>query len=97
MRFGILPLRLETGRFVGEDEVDRICLFCNTNSIENEIHFCFHCEQYSAYKLKWLSHDATNHIVSDIEKLKTMWENYPRQLAKFIVAAFSTRKKLLYK
>ena len=37
LRFGIL----ETGRFVGEDEVDRICLFCNTNSIENDIHSPF--------------------------------------------------------
>ena len=43
MRFGILPLRIETERFEGKAEADRLYIFCkfNTNSVETEIHLKF--------------------------------------------------------
>ena len=52
LRSGILPLRIETGRFHNiKDNVtgqtrklkveERICLFCNLQEIEDEIHFIF--------------------------------------------------------
>ena len=37
---GTLTLALETGRFIGIPEEDRICLLCDLEEIENEIHFC---------------------------------------------------------
>jgi hypothetical protein len=37
-RLGVLPLRLETGRFRGEKEENRICVLCNSGDIENEMH-----------------------------------------------------------
>ena len=42
-RLGILPIRIETGRFIGERIEDRLCRMCDQNQIENEIHFMFHC------------------------------------------------------
>ena len=38
-RLGVLALRLETGRYKGGKEEDRICVLCNNKEIENEFHF----------------------------------------------------------
>ncbi len=37
-RCGVAPLRLETGRNLGEHESARICQLCNLNEIESEEH-----------------------------------------------------------
>lgn len=49
-RCGILPLRIEMGRYHGEPVEERICTFCCKNSIENEIHFLLHCPLYNDYR-----------------------------------------------
>ena len=36
-RCGVLPLRIETGRFVGEKPEERLCRLCNDNSPEDEM------------------------------------------------------------
>ncbi len=46
LRYGILPLRVETGRFVNEKHCDRICTLCNSGSVEDQIHFLFYCNLY---------------------------------------------------
>ncbi len=46
-RYGILPLREETGRFKNERREDRICTLCNLQKVENVLHFieptCAYC------------------------------------------------------
>ena len=42
LRCGVLPLKIEAGRFLGQDISQRICAMCN-NNIETEYHFMFHC------------------------------------------------------
>jgi hypothetical protein len=39
LRCGILPLRIETGRYVGEAPEQRLCKLCITASVEDEMHF----------------------------------------------------------
>ena len=39
IRSGILPLHIESGRWVGTSEENRLCHFCELDEIENEIHF----------------------------------------------------------
>ncbi len=51
IRCGVLPLRIETGRFRNLAVGDRICTFCNLNEIESEIHFCFVCPVYVSLRL----------------------------------------------
>ena len=54
LRMGILPLRVETGRFVNESLNDRICTLCDLHDIEDEIHFVCRCTttlNYSSPKL----------------------------------------------
>ena len=45
-RFGILPLKIEIGRFIGQALPERICNLCQLNEIENEIHFLIKCPKY---------------------------------------------------
>ena len=48
-RSGALPLAVETGRYSRPPILlnERLCKFCNTNSVENEIHFLMLCPLYS--------------------------------------------------
>ena len=51
LRFGILPLHLETGRYRGVPEEERVCVYCSMD-IENEFHFLFYCPLYHDLRLK---------------------------------------------
>jgi hypothetical protein len=44
LRFGILPLKIETGRFENLPLENRICELCRLNKTEDETHFLFECE-----------------------------------------------------
>ena len=44
-RCGVAPIRLETGRFEGLDEKDRLCTVCG-DAIENEVHVIAVCPMY---------------------------------------------------
>ena len=46
LRLGILPLHIKTGRFVNKKIEERICNFCNSENVEDEYHFLFHCDFY---------------------------------------------------
>lgn len=45
-RSGILPLRIEVGRYRQEPLEERVCDFCTRNDIEDEEHFIFDCPLY---------------------------------------------------
>ena len=56
LRLGILPLRLETGRFqrplIPEDQ--RLC-YCKSGETESEQHILFHCKIYDNLRQIWLA------------------------------------------
>ena len=45
-RLGVAPIRIETGRYEGLREENRICPFCANNIVENELHVILNCEIY---------------------------------------------------
>ncbi len=47
LRLGILPIHLEIGRFRGTQLDDRICQLCDTQEVEDEIHFVCICNLYN--------------------------------------------------
>ena len=47
LRFGILPLTVETSRFTGIKRDDQVCPICDTNNVEDELHFLFTCPKFS--------------------------------------------------
>lgn len=54
-RSGILPLSLETGRYTNIPEQFRLCLLCQSNSIEDEEHFLFNCDFYDNVRNDFIS------------------------------------------
>ena len=53
-RCGILPLKVETGRYLQIPPEDRICEFCDGNCIEDEMHLFFDCDFYSDLRFEFL-------------------------------------------
>ena len=54
-RLGILPLEIEVGRFRNIPLSSRICKMCNSNIVEDEIHFLCECESYTDYRFALFS------------------------------------------
>jgi hypothetical protein len=75
-RTGILPLEIETGRWRGIPECQRICKLCNTQSVESEMHFLLHCPTYDHLRIDYLENvqqcDNTFDSLNDVEKLKLL-------------------------
>ncbi len=97
LRLGILPIRLETGRFSGLNEADRICQVCDQTQIENEAHFMFHCNFYEAYRNELetgVGADFSN--LGTTEKFHVIFQ-HPYKLGRYIEKAFQKRREKLYK
>lgn len=98
-RCGILPLRLETGRYIGERVEERLCRFCTLHSVEDETHFIIHCHLYDDIRLSVLGDTITSeqfNNLTDTQILKLLLNSYPRKVAKFVVRAYLRRKCLIY-
>ena len=46
-RCGILPLRIETGRYIGLTVNDKTCQICYSDETKDEMHFLFNCPGYN--------------------------------------------------
>ena len=96
-RMGVLPLRIETGRFRHEPLTDRLCRFCNMNVIEDECHFLFDCHQYDEIRQQYLGQIfATIQGMQNEEKLEYLFSGPVRQFANFVEKAFYRRREILY-
>jgi hypothetical protein len=95
LRFGILPLAIETGRFSRTPVENRICSFCSTCT-EDELHFLFVCPQYQNARSVFLQ-NVQEFVSSDkIESLEKICTNAPRQLAKFVKSCFLLRRNSIF-
>ncbi len=97
LRLGILPLRIETGRYANLKENERICLLCQQNCVENEAHFLFECDLYETERSQFEAEIGVNFSnLSTENKFRTVFE-HPYRLGKFLKAAINKRKTKLYK
>ncbi|CAC5397978.1 unnamed protein product [Mytilus coruscus] len=99
-RCGILPLRIETGRYIGERPEERLCKFCTADVTETETHLLLDCAFYS---------DIREHVFGELllttsfismdfnEKLIFLIISHTRKLAKYIVQAYFKRRNSVYK
>ena len=55
LRSGTLPLSLEKGRYKQKPLHERVCPVCQTNAVEDEIHFVICCDGYYAERSVFLS------------------------------------------
>lgn len=100
-RTGILPLYIETGRYLSIPEEYRLCQFCNDNVIENEEHFLFNCTFYENLR-SILFDNVTNKInnfdnMSSNEKFSVLMnEENVKDTAQFISNAYQKRRDSIY-
>ena len=101
LRYGILQIQLETGRYQNENRANRLCKICNSGDIEDQHHFILKCPAYSIRrgmfidKVKEKITDWDN--LSDNEKFIRLFNDQPRALARFVRDIFLYRKSLIYK
>ena len=103
LRTGILPLRIETGRWecprITADEL--ICQVCDSQDVEDEEHFIFHCQHFHNERINFLSTLDTDHDVfqnlSIEEKFCIIFdETNSKKTARFLVDISYKRKKHLF-
>ena len=98
-RCGILAIRIETGRYIGEIPEQRLCRFCDTQSIEDERHFLLHCGLYTDIR-----ETVFNDILLDDAfvnnnaegKFTYLLQTFPRKVAKYLVKAYLKRRNVIY-
>ena len=83
-RCGVLPLRIETGRFVGEQVGDKLCRFCDLNLVEDEKHFVLVFPSYANLRDADLgiiiNNDEFMQLTDDM-RLVLLLNDYPRKTA----------------
>ena len=99
LRCGILPLRIETGRYVGKQIDIRTCLFCNKTEIETETHFVVVCDCYSETRRNVFGDIFEKvdfvHLSPDL-KLCFLMKHHVRKLCKYVAKAFCHRRSFIY-
>ena len=100
IRTGVLPLRVETGRFKGLSLQERTCEYCGDGSVENEHHFLFKCNTWDEIrhpflnKCKEVCPDFAE--LDDVEQFRFVMNEELIQLhtADYVCTAFYLRKNL---
>ena len=100
LRCGILPLRIETGRYNQTLLNDRICEYCTSGLVEEEYHFIFSCNLYSPMREHLLDkceelHPNFSHL-EEVEKSRFVLNNEFIQLhtANYVSEAYFLRKEI---
>ena len=102
-RCGSAPLRLETGRYEGIPENDRMCPFCESD-VENEVHCLLYCTVYDDIRdhlFQNISKTVTDFIfLDDLEKLQVILASQDKNVikcsAKACLNILKRRRFLLY-
>jgi hypothetical protein len=97
LRLGVLPIRIETGRYERPRklEAERVCKQCSIGSTECELHFLIQCPRHTLLRTTFYS-KITDEIfpnMTDIEKFKFIL-NQPavaKLTSQFIIDAFDNR------
>ena len=100
LRLGILPIRLETARYLRPvvPENERLC-YCNSGEIESEFYVLFKCQMYNNLREAWLSKLTKPENFSHLppqDKLKLVL-NKPenvRLTAQYLVSVMDLRRQL---
>ena len=78
---GILPLKIDTGRYQNITPEFRLCTFGNENTTETKIHFLLYCSYYTNVRQEFLTaSNITNfHEYTDDEKKSVILISETRQ------------------
>ena len=97
LRCGVLPLRIETGRFSGLKAEERVCQLCDSGDIEDEKHFILTCDKNTHQRRILFGHSSQSfYLLDSNEKFKFLLTHEYRQVAKYISQSFIARRDFLY-
>ena len=100
LRIGILPLHIETGRYVNIKPEDRKCKICNGQDIEDESHFLFHCDKYNSERTIFFANinriNANFNNMNDINKMEYLMNNHVYNFGRFLKEIYVKRRQLIY-
>ena len=100
IKFGILPLKLETDRYQGIPPENRLCKICTTRVPEDELHFLFLCPSLEPVRIdayQCLSREFDASVNVDINKFKNLISEDNLQAAGiFIEKLYRERQRLTY-
>ena len=99
-RLGILPLRIETGRYDNTPVNNRLCKLCVLNAVEDEYHFVMTCPLYVNFRLNLFQKAAQMYEnfgeINDINKFKFLVEKCYKPLSQFIYDSYERRQRSLF-
>ncbi len=99
---GLVPLSVETGRYLDIQPQYRLCIFSDFDSIEDERHFLYHCPFYVNERTTFFQkvieeyHNFDNILTND--KVCTLMKpDIVKQTATYLYYTYVKRKYTLYK
>jgi hypothetical protein len=103
LRYGILPLKIETGRYNKTPVNERLCQFCTGGHVESENHFVFECEFYEILREEFYMY--LNNIVDDFitlnygDRLQVIFSKscIIRKFAVYIEKCYKKRSSVIYR
>ena len=100
IRSGVLPLKIETGRYTGMKREERICDVCK-DEVEDEMHFIFRCNRYNNIRTNFIDcanrfYDIAN--MDNAEKLKVFMtdKRLINRFASYIRECYFSRNDYIY-
>lgn len=102
-RCGVLPIKIETGRFENKAIYDRKCEMCEMDSIEDEHHFLLECTQYNNERQKLYEKAKESYpefmtIENDVKMVILVNdEDLIKDTAQYISNSYQKRAKLMNK
>ena len=90
---GNLPLRIETGRYRNIPRPERLCVFCDSGHVEDEIHFITECALHAQNRDTMLEQ---YHIDDTMYTSKQLFIHIsgldPKPLCNYIIKALNARR-----
>ena len=74
---GVLPIRVESGRYDKVPFIDRTCPSCEGNIVETEEHFLFHCPLYESKRVQIMREMRRGFLMREMEAKEAQYrENW---------------------
>ena len=83
LRLGIIPLRIEAGRYSNLNVTERACLICNSGEVEDENHFLFDCAHYVGEREILLHDIGDNPAGMNVDEKSTVIFEHPFKLGNY--------------
>lgn len=100
LRSGVLPLKIEVGRFSQKKIEERICDICKSG-VEDELHFVFKCPEYQNLRAEFYNHVSRSCNIDDMpdcDKLKYFMkdQNILHKFGTYIRTCFYKRNDSIF-